>query len=148
MSASPTPQFEIPNEMRAVAERTVDQAKAAFQQLMQAAQDAVSNLERGEKGQVGALDISKKTISFAERNVLSAFELAQNIVQTKDIQELVPMQTEFLRSQMRALGEQVKDLSETVSKAASDGKKTFVRGSTDEGRAGYPRCTKSSSKAA
>jgi phasin len=124
MSASPTPQFEIPNEMRAVAERTVDQAKAAFQQLMQAAQDAVSNLERGEKGQVGALDISKKTISFAERNVLSAFELAQNIVQTKDIQELVPMQTEFLRSQMRALGEQVKDLSETVSKAASDGKKT------------------------
>ena len=57
MSASPTPPFEIPNEMRAVAERTVDQAKAAFQQLMQAAQDAVSNLERGKKGQVGALDI-------------------------------------------------------------------------------------------
>jgi len=74
--------------------------------------------------------------------------LPKKIVQTKDIQELVPMQTEFLRSQMRALSEQVKDLSETVSKAASDGKKTFVRGSTDEGRAGYPRCTKSSSKAA
>ena len=38
MSASPTAQFEIPDEMRAVAERSVEQAKVAFQQLMQAAQ--------------------------------------------------------------------------------------------------------------
>ena len=44
MSASPTPQFEIPNEMRAVAERSVEQAKMAFQQLAQAAQQAFSTL--------------------------------------------------------------------------------------------------------
>jgi phasin len=125
MSASPTPQFEIPNEIRAVAERSVDQAKVAFQQLMQAAEEAVSTLERGEKNQGGALDISKKAMTFAERNVLSAFELAQKIVHTKDIQELVRMQTDFLQSQMQALGEQVKDLSETVSKAATDSKKTL-----------------------
>ena len=35
---STTPQFDIPNEMRAVAERSVEQAKVAFQQLMQAAE--------------------------------------------------------------------------------------------------------------
>ena len=128
MSASPTRRFEIPNEMRAVAERTVDQAKAAFQQLMQAAQDAVSNLERGKKGQVGALDISKKTISFAERNVLSAFELAQNIFQTKDIQELVRMQTEFVQSQIQVLSEQVKDLGETATKTAMESVKTPGKG--------------------
>jgi phasin len=128
MSASPTPQFDIPNEMRAVAERSVEQAKVAFQQLMQAAEEVVSTLERGEPSQVGALDISKKAMTFAERNVLSAFELAQKIVQTKDIQELVRMQTEFLQSQMQALGEQVKDLGETVSKAAMDSKKTPTKG--------------------
>ena len=61
MSASPTPQFEVPNEMRAVAERSIEQAKVAFQQLMQAAEESVSTLEeRGETSQVGALDISKK----------------------------------------------------------------------------------------
>jgi hypothetical protein len=76
MIASPAPQFDIPNEMRAVAEQSVDQAKVAFQQLMQAAEEAVSMLERGEKSQVGALDISKKAMTFAERNALSAFELA------------------------------------------------------------------------
>ena len=129
MSASPTPQFEIPNEMRAVAERSVEQAKVAFQQLMQAAQEAVSTLEeRVKASQVGALDISKKAMSFAERNVLSAFEFAQKIVQTKDIQELVRMQTEFVQSQMQVLSEQVKDLGETVSKAAMDSKKTSKTG--------------------
>jgi hypothetical protein len=120
MNASAIPQFEFPKEMRAVAEQSVDQAKVAFQQLMQAAEEAVSMLERGEKRQVGALDISKKAMAFAERNVLSAFELAQKIVYTRDIQ----MQTEFLQSQMHALGEQVKDLSETVGKVAMDSKKT------------------------
>jgi phasin len=129
MSTSPTPQFEIPNEMRAVAERSVEQGKAAFQQLAQAAQEAFSTLEEQlTASQVGSLDIGKKAISFAERNVLSAFEFAQKIVHTKDIQELVQMQTEFVQSQMQVLSEQVKDLGETVSKAGKDSKKTSKPG--------------------
>ena len=125
MSASPILQFEIPNEMRAVAERSVQQAKVAFQQLLQAAQEAVSPVEeRVTASQVGALDTSKKAMSFAERNVLSSFEFAQKIVQTKDNQKLVRMQTEFVQSQMQTLGEHVKDLAETVCKAAMDSKKT------------------------
>ena len=121
MTTSPTPQFEIPNEMRALAERNVEQAKLAFNNFMQAAQEAVSNLEkRVEASQGGALDISKKAMSFAERNILSAFEFAEKIVQTKDIQEMVRMQSLFVQSQMQALTEQAKDLGETVSKSAMD----------------------------
>ena len=124
MSASPTLQFEIPNEMRAVAERSVQQTKVAFQQLVQAAQKAVfPSEERAMASQVGVLDTTKKAMTFAERNVLSTFEFAQKIVQTKDIQKLVRMQTEFLQAQTQSLGEQVKDLGETVSRAAMDSKK-------------------------
>ena len=39
------------------------------------------------------------------------------------------VQTEFLQSQMQALGEQVKDLGETISKAAMHNKKTSKTGS-------------------
>ena len=111
MTTSPTPQFEIPNEMRAVAERNVEQAKLAFNNFMQAGQEAVSALEkRVEASQGGALDISKKAMSFAEQNILSAFAFAQKIVQAKDIQEIVRMQSLFVQSQMQVLTEQVKDL--------------------------------------
>ena len=45
----------------------------------------------------------------------------------KDIQELVRIQTEFVQSQMRVLAEQVKDLGDTVSKAAIDSMKASKR---------------------
>ena len=129
MTADPTPQFEIPNEMRAVAERSVEQAKSAFTGYMRAAEEAVSALEhRVQASQVGAQDIGNKAMHFAERNVLSAFEFAQKLLQTKDIQELVRIQTEFVQSQMRVLAEQVKDLGDTVSKAAIDSMKASKKG--------------------
>ena len=124
MTTSPTPQFEIPNEMRALAERNVEQAKLAINNFMRAAQEAVSDLEkRVEASQGSALDISKKAMSFAERNILSAFEFAAKIVQAKDIQEMVRMQSLFVQSQMQALTEQAKDLGETISESATDSMK-------------------------
>jgi hypothetical protein len=59
--------------------------------------------------QGSALDISKKAMSFAERNILSAFEFAEKVVQATDIQEMVRMQSLFVLSQMQALTEQAKD---------------------------------------
>ena len=72
-------------------------------------------------------------MSFAERNVLSAFEFAQKIVQAKDIQELVRMQTEFVQSQIQVLSEQVKDLGETATKAAEIATKTTTKSVKDLG---------------
>ena len=129
MSASPTPQLGIPNELRAVAELRIEQAKGAFADFMRAAQGAVSALEdRFTASQASANEIGDKAMSFAERNVSSAFELAQKIVQTKDIQELVRIQSEFAQSQMNVLSEQVKDLGETVSKASTDSMKSSIMG--------------------
>jgi phasin len=114
-----TQPFEFPKEMRAVAEQSVEQAKLAFSNYIQAAQEAVSTFEQWVKAsQVGVQAISKKAMSFGEHNMLSAFEFAQKILQAKDIQELLQMQTEFVQSQIQVLSEQVKDLSETATKAA------------------------------
>ena len=124
-----TPQLEIPNEMRAVAEQRIEHAKAAFTDFMRAAQGAVSALEdRFTASQASANEIGDKAMSFAERYVSSAFDFAQKILQVKDIQELVRMQTEFAQSQMNVLSEQVKDLGETVSKASTDSMKSSIMG--------------------
>ena len=127
MTKDTTRPIEIPKEMRAVAEQSVEQAKLAFNNYLQAAQEAVSTFDRWVKAsQVGAHGISKKAMSFAQRNVLSAFEFAQKIVQAKDIQELIRMQTEFVQSQIQVLSEQVKDLGETATKAAEIATKTAM----------------------
>ena len=132
MTKGTTRPLEIPKEMRAVAEQSVEQAKLAFNSYLQAAQEAVSTFDQWVKAsQVGAQGISKKAMSFAERNVLSAFEFAQKIVQAKDIQELIRMQTEFVQSQIQVLSEQVKDLGETATKAAEIATKTAMESVKD-----------------
>lgn len=126
-----TPPFEIPSEMRAVAERNVEQARIAFNNYIQAAQEAVSTLEeRMKASQVGAKDVSRKAMTYAERNVAAAFEFAQKLVHAKDVQDLVRMQTEFVQAQMQALSEQAKDLGETYTKAAMETVKTPSKGSS------------------
>lgn len=116
-----TPQLEIPNEMRAVAEQRIEHAKSAFADFMRVAQGAVSALEdRFTASEADMNEIGDKAISFAGRNVSSAFDLAEKILQAKDIQELVQMQTEFVQSQMNILSEQVEDMGNTISKASMD----------------------------
>ena len=116
-----TQQLGIPNELRAVAEQRIEHAKSAFADFMRVAQGAVSALEdRVTAGQAGANEIGDKAMSFAGRNVSSAFDFAQRILRAEDIQELVRMQTEFVQSQMSVLSEQAKDMGNTISKASTD----------------------------
>ena len=69
---STTPQFAIPDEMRALAERSVEQAKVAFQQLMQAAEEAVSTLdERSETSQVVSAVSTLRQIGWVEEGRIS-----------------------------------------------------------------------------
>ena len=124
MAEGKTPKMEVPPELRAMTERGVEQAKAAFDSSMQSAQQALSAFDQWFKtSQAGAHDIGSKAMTFAQRNVQSAFEYAQTIVQAKNLEEVVKKQTEFVQSQLRALSEQAKELSDTATKMTSDGAK-------------------------
>ncbi|MFY9993129.1 MAG: phasin family protein [Rhodoplanes sp.] len=121
MTKGITRPFEIPKEMRAVAEQSVEQAKLAFNNYLQAAQEAVSAFDQWVRAsQLGAQGLCTKAMNFAQRNVLSSFEFAQKIVQAKDIEELIKTQTEFVRSQMQVLSEQVKVLGEAATQTTMD----------------------------
>ncbi len=124
-----TQQFEIPSETRAVAERSIERAKHAFDVYIRATQNAAGAIERRvEPGQVGAQEVSKKAMHFALRNAITAFEFAQKIVQAKSIPEFIRLLNDYLQSQMQVLSEQVKDLGETLSWTAADGMKSRKSG--------------------
>ena len=65
---------------------------------------------------------------YAERNVASAFEFAQRLVQLRDVQSLAKLQMDFIQAQMQAMTEQAKDLCETATKALMDSVKTTTKG--------------------
>ena len=69
---------------------------------------------------MGGSELSNKIFGYAERNVGSAFEFAQRLVQVRDFQELTKLQADFMQAQMQAMTEQAKDLSETATKALTE----------------------------
>lgn len=109
-------QPQIPAEMRDLAERSVAQARKAFETFMGAVHrtsGAVDNVAPN-----GAREVGDKAVSFAESNVNAAFDLAEKLVKAKDIQEVMALQAEYLQRQLQSAQEQARELGETFQKAA------------------------------
>jgi len=111
--------FEIPAKMRAFAEKSVEQAKQAFESVIAAAQHAVNTAEtQAVAAGNGAKEVGEMAIGFAQRNVASSFEFAEKLVRAKDAQELTALHTEFVKSQIAALTDQAKELSKQAAELA------------------------------
>jgi phasin len=121
MAMNATEPFQIPAEMRAFAEKSVEQAKHAFDGFMSAAHQTVSTFEgQAQAARKGAKDVSERAIDFAEQNIASSFEFAQKLVRAKDVKEMLELQAAYMRSQMQVLTEQAKELGETTGKLATE----------------------------
>jgi phasin len=119
MLKDPTANFEIPTEMRNLAEQSVEQAKKAFDDFITAAQKAVTAVEGQAAGaKASTKNIGEKAMAFVEKNVATSFEFAQKVVRAKDIQELTQLQTEFVKTQMPTFVEQARALGQTVAQDA------------------------------
>jgi phasin len=113
--------FEIPKDMRSMAEASIDQARKAFDKFLSGTQQAAASLEeRGASARASAKDISAKAVSFAEKNVSNSLDFAQKLLQAKDLSEVMRLHTEYAQAQMRALAEQASELGQAVAKAAMD----------------------------
>jgi phasin len=113
--------FEVPADMRKFAEQSVEQARQAFDRFISAAHNAVADFEgRAQTARSGAMDVGGRAMNFAERNMAASFEFAQQLVKAKDVQEVIRLQTEYVKAQVQALNEQTKELSDAAAKVAKE----------------------------
>jgi len=115
MMLSPDP-FEIH-----FAERSLEQAKFAFDKFMEATQTAMNTFEgRSKVAQASAKEAGGRIMNFAEQNVANAFDYAQKLVRAKDAQTLLTLHGEFIRAQMQVFREQATMVCDTASKVAAE----------------------------
>jgi len=120
----PMKNFEIPSDMRKFAEQSVEQARQAFGGFINAAQQAVNDMEgRATTARAGAKDVGEKAMTFAQQNIMASFEFAKKLLRARDVQEMMRLQTEYIQSQMQALNDQAKELGQSASKVAMDSAK-------------------------
>ena len=123
MSKSP---FEVPSEMRDLASRSVEQARKAFETFIGAAQKASDTVDAGTHPiQKNVADASRMTVSFVEKNMNAAFDMAQRLVQAKTMEEVVKIQTEFVQGQAQALQGQMVEAGTKAKQQFADASATM-----------------------
>lgn len=112
--------FEIPNEMREMAERSVQQARQAFESFTGAIQKSSATMEEAAASASNNMKgMTEKAASFAQENMKAAFDHAEQLVKAKDPQEMLKLQSDYVQKQMAALQTQSQELSEAVKSAAA-----------------------------
>ena len=113
--------FQIPEQMRDVADRSVQEAKKAVEQFLDASQKAVANAEGSVRSlQEGAADINRQAMAFVEENMAASFDLAQRLVRARTVEEVASIQQEFMSRQMAKFAEQGKHLGDMVGRATAN----------------------------
>jgi len=116
--------FEVPTQVREMAEKGVEQARKAYDEFVAAANEASAKAEgSAESLRSGAADLNKKALSAAEESVNASFDLATSLVKAKDLQEALELQTKYVQTQMQRFGEVARDMGEAATKAAGDATK-------------------------
>src|SRR3954453_12442416 len=96
--------FQVPEEMRTMAERSLTQARQALESFLGAARRTAGTMEQTtDKLQAGAKDMAQRTFSSAEQNIRTSLDYAERLVRAKDLQEAAQIQSEFVRSQVEAM---------------------------------------------
>ncbi len=108
--------FEMP-DMRAFAEKSVEQAKKAFDNFAAAAQQAVNTAQnQALNAQAGVREIGELAIHNTEKNIAASFAFAQRLIQAKDAKEIADLHAEYIKSQMHALTEQAQEFGQRATR--------------------------------
>ena len=131
-----TPDAPVPETVRAMVEKAVDQSREVYDRSKDALDASVATLERtfDAAGQ-GAVAFNRKLIDIAQRNVNSGFDLAKSLAGAKNLSEMVELQAAYWQKLLGALtsqAEEVRALSTKVAAAAGEPLKEQVKRGMDE----------------
>jgi phasin len=124
MAKEPFEQFAMPNEVRAFVEQSVAQARAAFDGIANAANQAVSHWQgQAHAARAGASEIAHKSMAYAEQNMAATFDFAQKLMHAKDPTEVMRLQQEYIARQMQTISTQTQELGQSAAKIVMDAAK-------------------------
>jgi phasin len=119
-SASIIP-FEVPESMRAFAEKGVSQARDSYAKFKDAAESGNSTIEAVfTSASKGFSAYSAKVMEFAKANTTTTLDFAQELLGAKSPSEALELYSSHARKQLETLTAQAKELAEIVQKAASE----------------------------
>jgi len=119
-SASVIP-FEVPEQVRAFAEKGVSQARESYTKFKDAAETHNSTIEAVfTTATKGASDYSAKLLDIFKANTSATFDFAQELVGAKTPSQAMELWSAHTKKQVETLTAQAKELAELAQKIATE----------------------------
>ena len=96
-------EFEVPQELRHLAEENVERARQLYLQFMDGVGQAMASWSSASSDVIapGFREVQERAVKIANENADAAFKLAKDVAQAKDLHELIDLQTRYVQSQMK-----------------------------------------------
>lgn len=111
--------FEMPQQLRELAEKNIEQARAAYTQFTEAMTQAASawSTAPSHASTSGFNDVQQLAIRFAKENADAGFKLASDLANAKDVQGVLALQSLFAQTQVLAYAHQARELGRLIGAA-------------------------------
>ena len=116
------------NWMREIAEQNLTQSKAALEGLLMITRKAVDGMDEQ------ASAIRERSLFLTEETLANTFDFVQKLLRMKEPQELPQLQSEFVSRQAQILGDQTKELGQSIMRGANEMAKTTLAGAAEPAR--------------
>ncbi len=114
--------FEIPQQMRDLAEQNVEQARKAYGQMMDGMAQAMgmwSAAVPANEMTSGFKLVQERATRFAKQNADAGFALATELATAKDVQEVIAIQSRYAQTQMQSYALQAQELGRLMTESAT-----------------------------
>lgn len=115
--------FDVPQQLRDLAERNVEQGRVAYAQFLDAMAQAASmwwgGLPANEMAS-GFKVVQERSIRFAKQNADACFALSSELAQAKDVHDVIAIQSRYAQTQMQTFALQAQELGRLLTEAAQN----------------------------
>lgn len=111
--------FEMPKQLRELAEKNVEQARTTYAQFMDAMTQAMSVWSTAPSNVMtsGFKDVQELAIRFAKENAEAGFALSSELANAKDIQGVITLQSRYAQTQLQSYARQAQELGRLMAEA-------------------------------
>ena len=122
-------EFEVPQELRHLAEENVERARQLYLQFMDGVGQAMATWSSASSDVIapGFREVQERAVKIANENADAAFKLAKDVAQAKDLHELIDLQTRYVQSQMKWYADQTQAFGRLMTKVLTDVRNTQSR---------------------
>jgi len=99
------PKFEVPAELRELAEKTIDQAERAFGLFFEAARRSTATAP------TPVSELSKLVLAFSEESLKTSFEYARELALTSSLRDAANAQAELVKRQIGSAQQHIRELA-------------------------------------